>query len=136
VGVHQKERRMSGGNGADLGQVLALLNGLIAMHHEMRRELAEVRLESKGDIRRLDTRARGRSYLASRIAARGGPIVSRRHGWAWRADQRAQRPPLPGRAAAEPAPAQIKAAARSRTDRIPSTGDMSPLAAFHLMQLA
>jgi hypothetical protein len=51
LGVQRKERRVSGGNGADLGQVLALLNDVIAMQREAHLELTELRLELKEDIR-------------------------------------------------------------------------------------
>ena len=66
LGVLRKERGMSGGNGADLGQVLALLNDVIAMQREFRVELIELQLELKQEIRRLDRRV---DDLATQLAS-------------------------------------------------------------------
>jgi cell division septum initiation protein DivIVA len=93
LGVHQKERRMSGGNGADLGQVLALLNDLIAMQREMRL-----------DIRRLDTRVDDltsqvaslreevRSYQAAMVGH--GVLISEHNARLYRVEQHLNLPPL------------------------------------------
>lgn len=80
LGVYQKERSVRGGSGADLGQVLALLNDVIKMQRETRLELTELRLELKEDIRRLNLRVDSLASrvddLASQVASLRGEVAS------------------------------------------------------------
>ena len=63
LGVHAKG---GGGNGADLGQVLALLNDVLATQRKIQLELIELRLELKNIIRTLDRRV---DDLAAQLAS-------------------------------------------------------------------
>lgn len=49
LGVHRKAAEISA-NGRDLGQVLALLNDVLAMQCKIRLELIELRIQLKKDI--------------------------------------------------------------------------------------
>jgi hypothetical protein len=75
----QKERRVSEANGADLVQVVAMLNNVIAMQRETRLELAELRRELHAlrteHGRRLDDLAAQVASLREEVASYHATVV-------------------------------------------------------------